>query len=168
MHLADRPEFTLQAQSDVTAVRFSPFHPHLVIGGTYSGQIVIWDTRSKSLPVLKTSLCSTGHTHPVYSLSCFGTQNAHNLVSASTDGVVCTWSMDTLAQPQDLIELFLQIGTRTDEVAVTCMDFPPNESSTFWVGTEEGNVYQVNRYDRAGRFVQYFVKQKGWYLIVFV
>lgn len=30
------------------------------------------------------------------------------------------------------------------------MDFPDNETTTFWVGTEEGNVYQANRYDRAG------------------
>jgi dynein intermediate chain len=30
------------------------------------------------------------------------------------------------------------------------MDFPDNETSTFFVGTEEGGVYQANRYDRAG------------------
>lgn len=30
------------------------------------------------------------------------------------------------------------------------MDFPDNETGTFFVGTEEGAVYQANRYDRAG------------------
>lgn len=30
------------------------------------------------------------------------------------------------------------------------MDFPDNETTTFFTGTEEGNVYQANRYDRAG------------------
>ncbi|KIK25465.1 hypothetical protein PISMIDRAFT_9505 [Pisolithus microcarpus 441] len=30
------------------------------------------------------------------------------------------------------------------------LDFPDNETTTFWVGTKEGNVYQANRYDRAG------------------
>jgi dynein intermediate chain len=35
-------------------------------------------------------------------------------------------------------------------VAITTLDFPDNETTTFWVGTEEGNVYQANRYDRAG------------------
>lgn len=39
---------------------------------------------------------------------------------------------------------------KTGEVAITCLDFPANETTTFWVGTEEGNVYQANRYDRAG------------------
>jgi hypothetical protein len=35
-------------------------------------------------------------------------------------------------------------------VAITSLDFPDNETTTFWVGTEEGNLYQANRYDRAG------------------
>jgi dynein intermediate chain len=39
---------------------------------------------------------------------------------------------------------------KTSEVAITTLDFPSNETATFWVGTEEGNVYQANRYDRAG------------------
>jgi dynein intermediate chain len=82
------------------AVKFSSFHPNYVIGGTYSGQIVLWDTRAKSLPVLKTPLSAGGHTHPIYSLQMIGTQNAHNLISASTDGFVCSWQLDMLAQPQ--------------------------------------------------------------------
>jgi dynein intermediate chain len=39
---------------------------------------------------------------------------------------------------------------KTGEVAITTLDFPDNETTTFLVGTEEGNVYQANRYDRAG------------------
>lgn len=38
---------------------------------------------------------------------------------------------------------------KTDEISITSLDFPDNETSTFWVGTEEGSVYQANRYDRA-------------------
>ncbi|KAL2916533.1 hypothetical protein HK105_203966 [Polyrhizophydium stewartii] len=151
MHLSGRPEFTLQAQSDVMSARFSQFHPHMIVGGTYSGQIVIWDTRAQHTPTLKTSLSSPGHSHPVFAMSIIGTQNAHNLVTASTDGVVCTWQLDMLAKPQELTELTYPSNSRTDEVAISCLAFPQNESTTFWVGTEEGNVYQANRFDRAGR-----------------
>lgn len=35
-------------------------------------------------------------------------------------------------------------------MSITTLDFPSNETTTFWVGTEEGNVYQANRHDRAG------------------
>ena len=38
--------------------------------------------------------------HPVYCVSVVGTQNAHNLISVSTDGKICSWSLDMLSQPQ--------------------------------------------------------------------
>ncbi|KAJ3108881.1 hypothetical protein HDU97_010153 [Phlyctochytrium planicorne] len=150
LHLTERPEFVFQSQSDVLTARFSDFHPNLIIGGTYSGQIVLWDTRSKSLPVLKTPWSAVGHTHPVYSMSMVGTQNAHNIITASTDGLVCSWTLDMLAQPQEMLDLVNAKSQKTDEVAVTTLAFPSNETSTFWVGTEEGSIFQANRYDRAG------------------
>ncbi|CAG8463596.1 9080_t:CDS:10 [Paraglomus brasilianum] len=150
LHLLDRPEYTFHSQSDVLTTMFSPFHHNLVIGGTYSGQVVIWDTRARSLPVLKTPLSSNGHTHPVYSMQVVGTQNAHNLITASTDGLVCSWQLDMLAQPQETLELVHPNHNKTDEVSVTALGFPDNETTAFWVGTEEGNVYQANRFDRAG------------------
>ena len=150
MHLKERPEFVFHAQTDVLSVLLSPFHPNLVIGGTYSGQILMWDTRARMLPVLKTPLSASGHTHPVYSMQLVGTQNAHNLVSASTDGTVCTWMLDMLAQPQELIELQNPNHARTPEVSVTSLSFPGQETNTFWVGTEEGAIYSAGRFDRAG------------------
>ena len=90
------------------SVSFSPFHSNLVFGGTYSGQILLWDTRAKHLPVLKTPLSAAGHTYPVYAMQMVGTQNAHNLITSSTDGMVCSWLVDMLAQPQvrpDLTDL---------------------------------------------------------------
>lgn len=123
-----------------------------MIGGTYSGQILLWDTRSRHPnPVLKTPLSSSGHTHPVYSLSLVGTQNAHNLISASTDGTVCAWSIDMLAKPQETLELLHTAqSNKTDEVSITALSFAEWETTTFWVGTEEGNVYSANRTARAG------------------
>ncbi|GAA5864813.1 hypothetical protein JCM8547_009240 [Rhodosporidiobolus lusitaniae] len=151
LHLLERPEFVFHAQSDILSISFSPFHPNLVVGGSYSGQILLWDTRSRHPnPVLKTPLSSTGHTHPVYSLSLVGTQNAHSLVSASTDGTVCAWTLDMLARPQETLELLHPSHTKTDEVSITSLGFPLGETTTFWVGTEEGNVYPSHRYDRAG------------------
>lgn len=150
LHLLERPEFVFHSQSDVLSVIFSPFHSNLIFGGTYSGQILLWDTRAKHLPVLKTPLSAAGHTHPVYAMHMVGTQNAHNLITSSTDGTVCSWLVDMLAQPQETLELIHAGHSKTGEVAITTLDFPDNETTTFWVGTEEGNVYQANRYDRAG------------------
>ncbi|KAJ3148765.1 hypothetical protein HDU89_004615 [Geranomyces variabilis] len=150
LHLRERPEYIFQSQSDVTVAAFSDFHPNLVIGGTYSGQIVIWDMRAKNRPVLQSPLSAAGHTHPVYSMRIIGTQNAHNLLTASTDGLVCSWQLDMLAHPQEALDLVHPSNLKSDGISVTTMAFPYNETTTFWVGTEEGSIYQANRYDRAG------------------
>lgn len=150
-HLTDRPEFTFTAPTDVTSITFSPFHPTLVVGGTYSGQILIWDTRSRQLPVLKTPLSASGHTHPVYGLKIIGSANANNLVSSSTDGTVCWWMLDVLGRAQETLELVnASASGKTDEVAVSCLGMVERETTSFLVGSEDGNVYQGNRYDRAG------------------
>lgn len=127
-------------QSEVMSAGFAKFHPNLVVGGTYSGQIVLWDNRSnKRTPVQRTLLSAAAHTvihetlksshcfvcifmlilffnlmlfsgvfltalyptqHPVHCVSVVGTQNANNLISISTDGKMCSWSLDMLSQPQ--------------------------------------------------------------------
>ncbi|WWD19801.1 hypothetical protein CI109_104265 [Kwoniella shandongensis] len=149
LHLLERPEFVFHSPSDVLSVTFSPYHPTLIFGGSYSGQVLLWDTRAKHLPVLKTPLSATGHTYPIYGMRMVGTQNANNLISSSTDGLVCSWLTDMLAQPQEALPLTVPSHNKTDEVSITCLDFSDNETSTFWIGTEEGSIYQANRYDRA-------------------
>lgn len=50
-------------QSAVMSATFAKFHPNLVVGGTYSGQIVLWDNRSnKRTPVQRTPLSAAAHT----------------------------------------------------------------------------------------------------------
>ena len=154
MHLHSRPEYVFHAASDVLTARFSPFHPSLILGGSYGGQVLVWDTRSKSpLPVQKTPLTgasSGGHTHPIYAISVIGTQNANNIMSCSTDGVVCGWTVDMLSQPQEYIELTAPPPSKYEDLSPTCMSFPSSDPTSFLVGTEEGTIYPCHRYDRAG------------------
>lgn len=154
-HAPSRPEYTFTASSDVLSARFSPFHPNLVIGGCYSGQICLWDTRTSGrtgLPVQKTPQSGShlGHTHPVYSISVVGTPNAHNILTASMDGVVCSWSVDMLTQAQEYLVLNTPAPAKTDDLAPTSMSFPTSDPTFFVVGTEEGTIYPCHRYDRAG------------------
>lgn len=86
------------------SVTFSRFHPHYVIGGTYSGQIVLWDIRSgKRTPVQRSLLSTSAHTHPIYCLHLIGSEHAHTLISVSTDGRLCSWNLDNLSQPQVIV-----------------------------------------------------------------
>ncbi|XP_039749437.1 cytoplasmic dynein 1 intermediate chain isoform X13 [Pararge aegeria] len=143
------PEDIFHCQSPVMSATFARFHPNLILGGTYSGQIVLWDNRvQKRTPIQRTPLSSLAHTHPVYCLSVVGSQNAHNLISVSTDGRMCSWSLDMLSQPQETLDLHHR---QNKAVAVTCMAFPHADVNNFVLGSEDGNIYTGCRHgQRAG------------------
>ena len=178
-HMHTRPEYVFHATSDILTATWSPFHPNLILGGTYSGQLLLWDTRARSPhAVQKTPLTGmgTGHTHPLYAINVVGTQNANNIVSASTDGVLCSWTIDMLSQPQEYIALAAppslppsststsnlfstpppgssaptSIPRPTDEVAPLCTAFPSTDPTYLLTGTESGQIHLAHRYDRAG------------------
>lgn len=73
----------------------------------------------------------------------------HACSAASTYNCLSRGSKETQVI-QETLELVHAGHNKTGEVAVTTFDFPDNETTAFWVGTEEGNIYQANRYDRAG------------------
>uniref|UniRef100_A0A8C8F1R5 Uncharacterized protein n=1 Tax=Oncorhynchus tshawytscha TaxID=74940 RepID=A0A8C8F1R5_ONCTS len=147
------------AQSAVMSAAFAKFHPNLVVGGTYSGQIVLWDNRSnKRTPVQRTPLSAAAHTHPVYCVNVLGTQNANNLISISTDGKMCSWSLDMLSQPQDSLELVLK---QSKAVAVTSMSFPLGDVNNFAVGSEDGSVYMACRHGSKAGISEMFEGHHG-------
>ncbi|KAK0182216.1 hypothetical protein PV327_000377 [Microctonus hyperodae] len=143
------PEFVFHCQSQVMSTTFARFHPNLILGGTYAGQIVLWDNRvQKRTPIQRTPLSASAHTHPVYCLNVVGTQNAHNLISISTDGKMCSWSLDMLSQPQETLDLQAK---QSKPIAVTCLAFPHGDVNNFVVGSEDGTVYSACRHGiRAG------------------
>lgn len=154
------PEYIFHCQSAVMSSCFAKFHPNLVIGGTYSGQIVLWDNRSnKRTPVQRSPLSAAAHTHPVYCVQVVGTQNAHNLVSISTDGKFCSWSLDMLSASQDSMELSQQKQSRP--VAVTCLTFPYGDFNNFVVGSEEGAIYTACRHGSKAGILDMFEGHQG-------
>lgn len=138
------PEYIFHCQSAVMTAKFARFHPNLILGGTYSGQIVLWDNRvQKRTPVQRTPLSASAQTHPVYCMYVVGTQNAHNLISVSTDGRLCSWNLDMLSQPQETLELH---RAQSKSVAVTCLDFPHSDVNNFVVGSEDGAAFSACRH----------------------
>jgi dynein intermediate chain len=102
-----RPEFTFTATSPVLSALFHSQDQHLVVGGCYSGQVLLWDMRAKSLPVQRSNLAGRGHKHPVFCMADADPAGAattsgtgsHEIISASTDGMVCQWDLSRLSDP---------------------------------------------------------------------
>ncbi|KAF8822435.1 cytoplasmic dynein intermediate chain [Cardiosporidium cionae] len=147
MAMPQRPEYIFTYQSAVCSALFNKFQPNIIIGGTFSGSIVIWDSRAKSKPVQRTALTPRGHMHPVifssldvYSTEIVGTQNAHNLVSVDTDGRLCQWSLNMLVNPSETVSL----KKRNKEVSCGCISFPDGETNTLMGGLEDGSLFEAH------------------------
>jgi dynein intermediate chain, cytosolic len=82
------------------------------------------------------------------------------IISVSTDGVMCSWTTDMLARPQEFLELTYPPPTQSttttlmskvvEDLSPMSVSFSRNDSGSFFVGTEEGSIWSINRYDRAG------------------
>jgi dynein intermediate chain len=149
------PEFVFTCQTEVTSAIFHKFNPGTVIGATYTGQILIWDTRGKSLPIQKTPPGVKFHSHPIYCLGINGTTNSNNIISVSNDGVLCTWSMNNLSKPTKRIELKLKRKNREtgagviqggliEEVGAICMATQENETNNVFIGSDDNEIYQIH------------------------
>eukprot|EP01105_Mastigella_eilhardi_P016475 TRINITY_DN3768_c0_g1_i1.p1 TRINITY_DN3768_c0_g1~~TRINITY_DN3768_c0_g1_i1.p1 ORF type:complete len:702 (+),score=201.88 TRINITY_DN3768_c0_g1_i1:231-2108(+) len=143
------PEFEFTCQSPVLSVLFSPVDATVLLGSTYSGQIVLWDTRARAAPV---QTLSPSHTFPVYCMSTVGS-NAQHVVSLSTDGRMYVWSLSNLTQPVETHTVYYNVAagvpyknTASSPVGATCMAFPTNEVNTFFIGSEDGAVYRTSRH----------------------
>eukprot|EP00921_Rhytidocystis_pertsovi_P022038 GHVQ01035275.1.p1 GENE.GHVQ01035275.1~~GHVQ01035275.1.p1 ORF type:complete len:411 (-),score=32.80 GHVQ01035275.1:1289-2521(-) len=137
--MTKRPEYTFTCQSPVCTAIFDRFTPNLIIGGTYTGSLVLWDTRAGTKPTQRTPLSSRSHCHSVYSMEIVGTQHANNLISVCTDGKLCLWSLSMLVYPTESISL----KRSTNDVSVGCIGLMEGETNVLYGGAEDGSLFQA-------------------------
>ena len=80
--------------------------------------------------------------HPVYCIQIVGSQNAHNLISISNDGKLCSWTLDNMNTPQETLDLQF----KQKNIATTTMSFKPGDVNNFIVGSEAGPIYTATRH----------------------
>ena len=71
--MTNRPEHIFTCGSPLLCTKFHPTEPHLLVGGTHCGQLIVWDMRMGRLPVQRSTLSTVanklkGHSHPICSL----------------------------------------------------------------------------------------------------
>jgi dynein intermediate chain len=162
--LDGRPEHVFECQSAVMTGIFDEFTPHLVIGGTVTGQIVVWDMRvgeTQRYPVMKTPLNAQTHTDPVYAIMQQGSKNkAQVLISASTDGRICHWDLANLKTPTSYYKLQQEPVVRADagarekrdaaptDLSVMSLGAPRYAASSFIAASDDTKLYSVSYGER--------------------
>ena len=115
------PEFTFTCTPEITSAIFHPYNPKLIVGGTHTGQVMIWDTRGKQTAVNKTPLGLGGgqsgiktHTSDITCLGVIGSTNSSHIISLS-NGALCLWSLNNFSSPVKRIELKTPIQKKENE-----------------------------------------------------
>ena len=146
------PEFTFRNQAEITSAIFHPYNPKLIIGGTETGVVVVWDTRGKQAPIYKTPLgvgSSTGsksHTGDITCLGVIGSMNSCHIISLS-NGIICSWSLNNMTTPVKKIELKNPDRRDNDvlnELNVLSMGMQQNDTNNVIIGCDDGNAYQIS------------------------
>uniref|UniRef100_A0A914CPW1 Uncharacterized protein n=1 Tax=Acrobeloides nanus TaxID=290746 RepID=A0A914CPW1_9BILA len=147
-------EGTFHSTSRLTSMLYAKFHANIIVGGCYSGQICMWDNRvNKKTPVHKSPLSTAAHTQPVFCMKMVGTQNAHDLVTVSTDGKMCTWSVDNLNAPIDTVTLCCKTKR---QLPTLCLSFFHNNITSFCAGGEDGFLYVGDRHGNKGEVAKFY------------
>ena len=157
-NLANRsePEFMFTNQAEITSAIFHPYNPKLIVGGTETGIVMIWDTRGKQTPIFKTPLGvgsgigSKSHTSDITCLGVIGSINSSHIVSLS-NGIICLWSLSNMSSPMKKIELKTHDTKEKDlnELNVLSMGMQQNDTNNLLIGCDDNNVYQISLNDES-------------------
>eukprot|EP01122_Echinamoeba_exundans_P013044 TRINITY_DN5627_c0_g1_i1.p2 TRINITY_DN5627_c0_g1~~TRINITY_DN5627_c0_g1_i1.p2 ORF type:complete len:723 (+),score=135.95 TRINITY_DN5627_c0_g1_i1:3228-5396(+) len=152
----------LEPQRTITPDSRGDANQRLIIGGSYTGQIVLWDMKASSFrPILTLSHSSISsssagaspHQHPIYNIIPI---DSHLFATADTMGLMAIWDLNKLQQPVEVISLSWTAGSSAadsatttpsaaqQEVAVTSLCF--RDDNTFFVTSEDGALYQGQRH----------------------
>ncbi|XP_061656375.1 dynein axonemal intermediate chain 2 isoform X2 [Syngnathoides biaculeatus] len=141
----NKPELSLKPASPLVCLDYNPKDSHTVVGGSYNGQIVFWDTRKGSQPADVSSL-EQSHRDPVFKTIWLQSKTGTEAFSASTDGQILWWDVRRLSEPTE--QLILDLGREGNldrALGAISLEFEPTMPTKFLVGTEQGIIVSCNR-----------------------
>jgi len=149
--VAGEPDTVLQVQGFVMCIAFHPTKPSILAGGTYNGELQIWNTGSGELDPLVASSSIDDYLHREaiqvvewIPADLSGGSEAWLIATVSGDGKVLLWDArdNDLSQPS---RGFMLQGSKKRILGGRSLSFSPVDPWLFVVGTETGNVIRAFR-----------------------
>uniref|UniRef100_A0A3B1IM08 Dynein, axonemal, intermediate chain 2b n=1 Tax=Astyanax mexicanus TaxID=7994 RepID=A0A3B1IM08_ASTMX len=145
IEVSNKPEMTLKPVSPLVCLEYNPKDSHILVGGSYNGQIAYWDTRKGSQPV-EMSTIEHSHRDPVYKVIWLQSKTGTDFFSASTDGQVLWWDIRKMSEPTERLVLDPSKKGKLDQaLGAISLEFETTMPTKFMVGTEQGMVVSCNR-----------------------
>ncbi|KAL7538736.1 hypothetical protein ACHAWF_006200, partial [Thalassiosira exigua] len=154
LSMPHRPEHAFCAGCPILHARFHPSEgPKLVLGGAASGQVLVWDARVGRYPVQRSGAAGGGHDCELVGMGVLGASapgaggagggagggvSASELVTASSDGLVCYWSPSNLREPAERVKV---------DANLSCLSILPGDGGDEGVvcGDERGGLHAIRK-----------------------
>ena len=146
-----KPTKNIETSNCVTWVKFHPSDPSILAGGTFIGEIFIWNVFSDDTELSSSRADDYYHREVITQLIWiqqyqFGSlKYIHNLLSASTDGKVLVWSPENkLTHPKRGYLIARKKKTNIVTLGATSLAVDSEDINSFILGTEEGSIFKLN------------------------
>ncbi|XP_068709025.1 cytoplasmic dynein 2 intermediate chain 2-like [Montipora foliosa] len=161
----NKPDATIDVASCLMCIAFHPKLPSLIAGGTFNGEVQVWDMRREDEALTATSgMGSDSHREPVtkvlWTLDPSSKANKYQVLSISGDGKVLIWQMSTGSHDLKLVSGYilqtesvprsirLSKARGDAEIGVTSLSFSHEDRSLFILGSEAGGVFKCSMTSR--------------------
>ena len=148
------PVYVINYQTQITSAVFHNQNPNVILGGSYMGQLLMWDIKNKPTPVQKSRIGGSDevqtHNMPITCLAVLGGDGGGSgakIVSVSNDGVLCEWSLRDLSQPiarMKLTDVKEGGDEKFSELGALSIGYNPLSPQSILIGTDNCNIYQIN------------------------
>jgi len=143
------PDTSISIQGFVMSLAFHPSQPAILAGGTYNGELMIWNTASEDLDPLLSSSSIDDYFHreaiqTVEWIPADLSNDSYLIATVSGDGKVLIWD----AREYDLSypsRGFMLLGSKKRVLGGRCMSFSPVDPWLFVIGGETGTVMRAFR-----------------------
>jgi len=157
-----KADIALEVDSCLMSIAFNPENPPIIVGGTFSGEVLIWDLSQDDDNFF---VCSSKnielHQEPITKVVWLeepisSRARKYKLVSVSTDGRAFIWEYDHIGKSLKIEQGFLLLAAsmpkgimksklRGDaEMGVTCISFMKDDPDIFVLGSESGGVFKCS------------------------
>jgi WD40 repeat protein len=137
-----------------------PTNPSWIAGGTFNGEVIVWDTgRTDDFLIATSGIGDDSHREPVAKLEWVIDPDSkgqkYHLVSVSGDGRILMWQLLPRQQPLKLIDGFVllteslprQLRSKAganQQMGVTCLSFSRDDETLFLIGSESGGIFRCS------------------------
>lgn len=158
---SNKADLVIDVPSCIMSIAFHPVVPSLIIGGTFNGDIYVYDIgREDDTVIAWSGVGENSHKDPISQVTWLSESSSkekkYKIMSAGGDGKILLWRLNLANKKLKLLSGFvvqteniprsLRVSkARADSmVGVTCLSFSSEDKTTFIVGSEGGGVFKCS------------------------